>query len=79
MPAGTHVLMPAFVEAIETRARAIISGSSEDGDERRANRSVAQGRRGDCKEAEEEESEGGDPPKSRRPARRYLIAITPNG
>jgi serine/threonine-protein kinase HipA len=33
MPAGTHVLMPAFVEAIEARARAIISGSSEDGDE----------------------------------------------
>ena len=33
MPAGTHVLMPAFVEAIETRARAIVSGSSEDGDE----------------------------------------------
>jgi len=33
MPAGTHALMPAFVEAIETRARAIVSGSSEDGDE----------------------------------------------
>jgi serine/threonine-protein kinase HipA len=33
MPAGTHVLMPAFVEAIETRARAIISGTSENGDE----------------------------------------------
>jgi serine/threonine-protein kinase HipA len=33
MPAGTHVLMPAFVEAIEARARAIISGLSEDRDE----------------------------------------------
>ena len=32
MPAGTHVLMPAFVEAIETRARAIILGLSEEGD-----------------------------------------------
>ncbi len=32
MSAGTHVLMPAFVEAIETRARAIISGLSEDAD-----------------------------------------------
>jgi serine/threonine-protein kinase HipA len=31
MPAGTHALMPAFVEAIEVRARAIISGLSEDG------------------------------------------------
>jgi serine/threonine-protein kinase HipA len=30
MPAGTHALMPAFVEAIEARARAIISGLSED-------------------------------------------------
>jgi serine/threonine-protein kinase HipA len=30
MPAGTHVMMPAFVEAIETRARAIISGLGED-------------------------------------------------
>lgn len=30
MPAGTHTLMPRFVEAIEQRARAIISGLSED-------------------------------------------------
>lgn len=30
MPAGTHVLMPKFVEAIEQRARAIIAGLSED-------------------------------------------------
>ncbi len=30
MPAGTHASMPAFVEAIEARARAIISGLSED-------------------------------------------------
>jgi serine/threonine-protein kinase HipA len=30
MPAGTHALMPAFVEAIEARARAILSGLSED-------------------------------------------------
>lgn len=33
MPAGTHILMPKFVEAIEGRARAIISGLREDGDE----------------------------------------------
>ena len=26
MPAGTHVMMPPFVAAIETRAHAIISG-----------------------------------------------------
>jgi serine/threonine-protein kinase HipA len=30
MPAGTHALMPAFGEAIEARARAVISGLSED-------------------------------------------------
>jgi serine/threonine-protein kinase HipA len=30
MPAGTHVLMPKFVEAIEQRGRAIIAGLSED-------------------------------------------------
>ena len=30
MPAGTHAMMPKFVEAIETRARAIIAGLSED-------------------------------------------------
>jgi serine/threonine-protein kinase HipA len=29
MPAGTHVMMPPFVAAIETRARAIISGLNE--------------------------------------------------
>jgi serine/threonine-protein kinase HipA len=34
MPAGTHVLMPKFVEAIETRARAIIAGLSDDADYR---------------------------------------------
>lgn len=33
MPAGTHVLMPQFVVAIETRARAIILGLDRDGDE----------------------------------------------
>ncbi len=32
MPAGTHTLMPAFVEAIETRARAIVLGLNEEGD-----------------------------------------------
>ena len=30
MPAGTHVMMPKFVEEIEQRARAVISGLSED-------------------------------------------------
>jgi serine/threonine-protein kinase HipA len=30
MPAGTHALMPAFGEAIETRARAIIAGLREE-------------------------------------------------
>jgi serine/threonine-protein kinase HipA len=30
MPAGTHALMPAFVEAIQARARAILSGLKED-------------------------------------------------
>lgn len=29
MPAGPHILLPAFVEAIESRARAILSGLSE--------------------------------------------------
>ncbi len=29
MPAGTHVLMPKFVEAIEARARAVIAGLSD--------------------------------------------------
>jgi len=33
MPAGTHPLMPAFVEAIEARARAIIAGLNEAGGE----------------------------------------------
>jgi serine/threonine-protein kinase HipA len=33
MPAGAHVLMPKFVEAIEGRARAIISGLREERDE----------------------------------------------
>jgi serine/threonine-protein kinase HipA len=32
MPAGTHVMMPPFVAAIETRARAIISGLNETAD-----------------------------------------------
>lgn len=32
MPAGTHVLMPKFVEAIEARARAIIAGAADDSD-----------------------------------------------
>ena len=30
MPAGTHALMPAFVEAIEARARVVISGLSDE-------------------------------------------------
>jgi serine/threonine-protein kinase HipA len=43
MPAGTHVLMPKFVEAIEGRARAILAGASDDGDgeERPVDTSVA--------------------------------------
>jgi serine/threonine-protein kinase HipA len=32
MPAGTHVLMPKLVEAIEQRARAILAGAADDGD-----------------------------------------------
>jgi serine/threonine-protein kinase HipA len=32
MPAGTHVLMPKFVEAIEARARAILAGAADDSD-----------------------------------------------
>jgi len=34
MPAGTHLLMPKFVEAIEDRARSILAGAADDSDER---------------------------------------------
>ena len=37
MPAGTHMLMPKFVEAIEARARAILAGAAST---RRRERSV---------------------------------------
>ncbi len=47
MPAGTHVLMPKFVEAIEDRARSILAGAAVDskGDERSVEPAAVQPKR----------------------------------